>query len=126
MFDNIGGKIKVLAKVLCWIGIIGFVILAFVMFDIGSKYYSNVTERILGWVFLIGGPLISWIISFFIYGFGELIEKATQIEINTRKVKKDDKEKNKGISSLDKKQERAGELLNNGFISQEEYNQIVE
>ena len=28
MFDNIGGKIKILAKVLCWVGIIGFVLSA--------------------------------------------------------------------------------------------------
>ena len=84
MFDNIGGKIKTLAKVICWIGIIGSVILAIIMFASAEDSYNEETNIMLGFVFLIGGTLLSWIGSFFAYGFGELIEKATEIEKNTR------------------------------------------
>ena len=31
MFDNIGGKIKAVAKVICWIGIITSIIIGFIM-----------------------------------------------------------------------------------------------
>ena len=84
MFDNIGGKIKTLAKVICWISIIASVILAIIIFVSAEDAYNEETNIMLGFVFLIGGILSSWLGSFFIYGFGELIEKATEIEKNTR------------------------------------------
>ena len=78
MFDNIGGKIKSLAKVTCWIGIIISLIAAIVMM-ISSKY-----AVLFGLLVLIVGPLISWISSFALYGFGELIETNCEIAKNTR------------------------------------------
>ena len=84
MFDNIGRKIKTLAKIICWIGIIASVILAIIMFASAEESYNEETNIVLGFVYLIGGTLLSWIGSFFAYGFGELIEKATEIEKNTR------------------------------------------
>ena len=38
MFDNIGGKIKILAKVRCWVGIIGFVLFAIYVWVTIGRY----------------------------------------------------------------------------------------
>lgn len=75
MFGNIGSKIKSLAKIVCWIGIVVFTILGLV--SIGDT-------PVLGLLIVILGSLCSWIGSFFVYGFGELIEKTTEIAENTR------------------------------------------
>lgn len=75
VFEDIGAKIKIVSKVLCWVGIIAAVIAAFVMFSLDEE---------AGLLFLIAGPLLSWINSLFVYGFGELIEKTNEIAENTR------------------------------------------
>lgn len=81
MFDNIGGKIKALAKVLCWIGIIASVISGIVMIVSGSssRYYSGPSPVLTGFLTIILGALFSWIGSFFTYGFGQLIEDTEMI-----------------------------------------------
>ena len=63
MFDNIGGKIKTLAKVVCWIGIVASVILGLLS-----------RNAITALLFIGIGSLGSWIGSFMTYGFGQLIE----------------------------------------------------
>ena len=72
MFDNIGGKIKTLAKVVCWIGIIGSCLAGFVLLVEGL----DVSEELILYGILVAGvgSLFSWIGSFFLYGFGQLIE----------------------------------------------------
>lgn len=79
MFDNIGSKIKSLAKIVCWVGIIITVIAGIVMLASGGDVSSPI-----GLVLVIAGPIISWISSFFVYGFGELIEKTSEIAENTK------------------------------------------
>ena len=64
MFDNIGGKIKTVAKVFCWIGII-----ASIMLGVMLPFTAEVVFAII-----IVGCLGSWVGSFVLYGFGELIE----------------------------------------------------
>ena len=81
MFSNIGGKIKTLAKVLCWIGIVASVI-GGITFDF--IYIS--TTKMDGLNFVIGivaglliamlGALISWVGSFVLYGFGQLVDNS--------------------------------------------------
>ncbi len=63
MFDNIGGKIKVLAKVVCWIGIVVSVIL-------GLLTGNSITALLT----MVIGSVASWVGSFMTYGFGQLIE----------------------------------------------------
>ena len=67
-FDNIGGKIKTLAKTLTILGIIGSVIFGFVLFS-----WSQVLFGLLTIVF---GSLVSWISSFALYGLGVLIDNS--------------------------------------------------
>lgn len=64
MFDNIGEKIKSLAVVTTWIGIISSIIGGLFMLINGS----------VGGIFvMIFGSLGAWIGSFVLYGFGQLI-----------------------------------------------------
>ncbi len=80
MFNDIGGKIKGLAAVVCWFGIFGSIIAAIAFFVKANDTWSNEEfYTMLGFVFLFAGPLFSWISSLFIYGFGELIDKTKQI-----------------------------------------------
>jgi len=68
MFDNIGGKIKTLARVVCWIGIIGFIISGLI------TMCTNESMILPGILTAVIGSFLSWIGSFMVYGFGQLIE----------------------------------------------------
>lgn len=71
MFDNIGGKIKTLAVVVCVVGMIASLIFAIVLWSMDSYRTPTIA---LGFGVLIGGCVASWVGSFFMYGFGQLIE----------------------------------------------------
>ena len=71
MFSNMGGKIKALAKVVCWLGIAISVVIGFVMRGTRGMELS-------GTVVLLLGPLSAWIGSFVLCGFGELVEAAME------------------------------------------------
>ena len=89
MFSNIGGKIKVLAKVLCGIGIILSIISGIAVMASGNNRvaingtYAIISPVIIGIVVIVFGCLMSWIGSFFAYGFGQLIENTDEIRKNT-------------------------------------------
>jgi len=87
MFANIGGKIKGLAVGICILGIAASVIAGLGLMTAGSAESIGV-----GFAILVGGSLLSWIGSFFAYGFGELIENTTVIAELAAKA---DAEKNK-------------------------------
>lgn len=80
MFDNIGGKIKSLAKTIFIIETIICIIGGLVMLTEGSD-----EAMIYGVITIIVGPLTAWVSSWLLYGFGELIEKTCEIAENTRK-----------------------------------------
>ena len=85
MWDNIGGKIKGLAKVFAWIGIICSIIGGIVLFVISSNMrYNGGLYFGLGFVVIIIGSLISWISAWVMYGFGELIENTDIIAYNSQ------------------------------------------
>jgi hypothetical protein len=79
MYENIGEKIKILAKVLFAVlsalGVIGGIVV--LSLDEGLEILAVLL------IFLL--PLIAWISSWCLYGFGEIIDKLTDIEDNTRK-----------------------------------------
>ena len=102
MFSNIGKKIKTLAKIICWLGIIASVIYAITIWSAGSQvretvtwssssYYNGMpiyeTGRsaapstfLPGLIVLVIGCLLSWAGSFCLYGFGELIDRTKNID----------------------------------------------
>ena len=75
MFENVGGKIKFLAKTMCWLGIVSFIFLGLALIYIGGTKEAPIMA-IQGVIYLIFGPIVSWIGSWFFYGFGRLIENS--------------------------------------------------
>lgn len=111
MFDNIGEKIKLIAKVLCWVGIIVsaiFFILSVVygissffssfrairyvfsragggaMSFIGRGFVTFLGSVVIGAIGFIVGSFLSWVGSVRLYGYGELIERTTEVAENTK------------------------------------------
>ena len=121
MFYNIGKKIKSLASILFWGGIIAHVIAAIIMIGIGVDDHED-ELIVFGVILLFVGPLMSWINSFFIYGFGELIDKTCDIERNTRggeiKSVAQTKVETERIDKIEK-------LRSQGLITEEEYQQAI-
>lgn len=66
MFDHIGSKIKIVAQVIAWIGILASVI--------GGIVFMALTESPPGFLVMIAVPLVSWLSSLTRYGFGQQIE----------------------------------------------------
>ncbi len=105
MYSNVSGKIKVLAKVMAWIGIIVCVIFGFVML------VSMEDMALFGFLIMTVGSLLSWLSSLVLYGFGELIENSS-IMVN---------KKNTDITKISAKDEILEKWSNDGLITEEEY-----
>ena len=75
MFSNIGQKIKTLAKVCTWIGIICSILCGLVVIFEGG----DIESILIGFLIGIAGSLFSWIGSFLLYGFGQLVENSDKI-----------------------------------------------
>lgn len=101
MYNNIGGKIKKLAVVICVLGMIASLIAAITIWAAGSSlsrsssyygYSSGYGYSFGGSTFLVGllvlalGALGSWIGGFFMYGFGELIENSERTSAATEQL----------------------------------------
>ena len=91
MFKNMGGKIKILAKVMCWINIALGIIAVFagifsvVAFGNISAYSIEAAGAIC--LIILAGiiwALFAWIGSFFLCGYGELIENSAITAKNTQ------------------------------------------
>ena len=77
MYDNIGNKIKILAKVTFVLGAIASVIGAICLF-------FNDAHILLCIITAVACSLFSWISTWLLYGFGEIIDKLCDIEKNTK------------------------------------------
>lgn len=94
MYEEIGSKIKVLGKVLGWLmliaGIITWLILICNYETYGYGYHKNTEyithDDIFGWLALIAGGL-SYVSSWFIVGFGQLIEDTENIAYAMQQIK---------------------------------------
>lgn len=78
MFKNIGGKLKTLAEVSACLGIIASAIWGMILIAVGIEdgYPFGI---FLGLIVMVAGGLGSWILSFVMYGFGQLIENTDKI-----------------------------------------------
>lgn len=144
MYTDIGKKIKSWAKVVCIAEAIAAVIGALIMMFSAEDGIMMA----IGLFLLVGGPVVAWVSSWLLYGFGEIIDKLTEIEENTRPVpdyedeETDDAYTAEQFSDLEKltaaqKAERAADksrqakidritrLRDSGLISEEQYRQAV-
>ena len=81
MYDNIASKIKALAQ-------ISFAIVAIASIVLGIALLDETDGSSL--VIVVVGPLMAWISSLFLYGFGELIERAVSIDAKLQRQKTSD------------------------------------
>ncbi|MBQ2760207.1 MAG: hypothetical protein IJE93_10605 [Clostridia bacterium] len=95
MYNNIGKKIKGLAKIVVYAGIsvcvIGGIATIFILSD---NYYTK-DFAFIGLIIALVGSLLCWLSGFFIYGFGELVDQTQEINIKLTlsENKSDTKEK---------------------------------
>lgn len=73
MFNNIGGKLKDLAVAITVIGMYASAITSII-------FLEHISTMWIGFLILVLGSLFSWLGSFFVYGFGQLIESTQKIE----------------------------------------------
>lgn len=84
MFDRIGLKIKGYAKFVCFVGIgisliLGYIIGSLPIFG-GGYYGGGQAVPFLGFAVAAIGSLVSWVNSFVLVGFGELVDAAMQMK----------------------------------------------
>ncbi len=82
MYNNIGKKIKALAKVCCWIGIIAAVISGIVVMVAG---YDEIFI-LIGLLVMVAGGVLSWVSSFVLYGFGQLVDNSDLLVVGNKTV----------------------------------------
>jgi hypothetical protein len=93
MFNNIGKKIKTLAKVVCWIGIIGGIISGLSLIAVGAagsgitvssngstSFVGGMALIIAGIILLVLLPLLAWVSSFMLYGFGDMVDNVSELK----------------------------------------------
>ncbi len=88
MYNNVGSKLKGLAKFIAWLGIIGSCISGITIMTAGSRITFNGAYGssslagggvIAGIIIMVIGSLASWLSSLALYGFGELIENTAEM-----------------------------------------------
>ena len=112
IYQNIGKKIKGLAIAMFIAEAVTLVIWGMVLIAIDEYLIA------IGLLMVFFGPLVAWISTWLLYAFGELVDKATAIERNTRKTE------NKSQTQAKIDYERINRLENlraQGLISEEEY-----
>ena len=115
MFDNVGSKIKALASFFCWGGIIASVIGGIIVITLEDLVWAGLAVIIIG-------SLLSWVSSFVLYGFGELVVNSAIIAGKEGKIVVGGQSGN--TVAPQNKSEKITALNNlkaRGLISEEEY-----
>ncbi len=113
MYKNIGGKVKGLA-IFIFIALSLLSVIAGVI--ILNYADTNEALTILGLLYILGGPIFAWASSLTTYGFGVLLDKALDIEYNTRE---------KGTIAVSDRKVVANSFLERGIITEEEYIKVI-
>jgi len=75
MFDNPGKKIMQISKIVFWIVSLVSVILAFVL-GFERDYYTTEFHAGIFFSLFFGGPIMNYVLTLFLVGFGELVENS--------------------------------------------------
>ena len=136
LYSNIGSKIKNWAKWVFIVAAIASVIGAICMMASAEDSWMLV----VGMIVLVVGPLIAWVSSWLLYGFGEIIVKLTAIERNTRSTNADKEESSVHTNEENEQQvhiltdeekvrnqkiARIAELRKKGLITEEMYQNAI-
>lgn len=116
LYGNIGRKIKTLAFVWAIIQAVGAFIAGIVLMADDEDLIP------VGLLIALLGPVVAWIMTWLLYGFGDLIEKTGEIARNTR----GGMVKSEAQAKIDQERINKFEVLRaQGLISEEEYRQAM-
>lgn len=120
MYKNIGGKIKGLAIGMCTFTAVGAFIAGIVLLVDAIDYAEELIPVAL--LVMLVGPVLAWLFSWTLYGFGELIDKTCAIERNIKSaITKSDAQAKidaQRISQIE-------HLRDQGLITESEYRQVM-
>lgn len=128
MFENIGKKIKILALVVFWLGVIASVAGGIIIW----VDWFNMDGWWAGFgIFLlcaVGGTLVSYMSVILLYAFGEAVDKLTAIERNTARALNVQKTpiSQTAQKNVDERVKRLEILRAKGLITEEEYQQKIQ
>ena len=116
MYDNIGGKIKGLAKTMFIVEAIGAVIMGIVLLATDDDLIFA------GLLTLFCGPIIAWVSSWVLYAFGELVEdihamrnKHYPIAEEQANLETEEKAKQKEETTRNSPTKKAQKYINHGI-----------
>ena len=115
-YENIGRKIKGVAIFTVFINALLSIIALF--YFLSEDDYPTLVPLLIMLGILIGGFILSWLI----YGFGEIVDKLCDIERNTRNGNNKSETQDKADIA---KKEKLENLRAKGLISEEEYQEIL-
>ena len=120
-YDNIGGKIKGWAKWIFAIEAIAAVISGFVLMA------QNEDMILSGLLVVVFGPIVAWVSSWLLYGYGQLIENSDIIaEEYNRKNEKHEKDVAKSNAKKEaQRREKVKVAIANPNIADDEYIDIT-
>lgn len=98
MFDEPGKKIKITAKVLFWLSVIGSLSLGIVS---GRDRYGDF-EFLTFLLIFVSGTAVSFVSSLVLYGFGEVVESVSGNNGNAYRIHRDLDEINRKLDRTDK------------------------
>ena len=101
MYEDIGGKIQIVAKVIGWLCLIVGIVAFFVCITdstevpkyseygsiYGTKVVANTANDLLGWISLIAG-VFGFCFSWVLYGFGELVDDIGSIRSSLTEIER--------------------------------------
>ena len=124
MYSRIGGKIKVLAIALAELFAIAAIL--------GGVYFLKNGGKIwIGLAFILVGPFLAWVLSFPLYGFGDLVSNSDKIKTMLEEYLRGEGEKTEAQlvqqgANRDVGREALYQLLHTGRITEEEYRTLME
>ena len=80
IYDEIGKKVKTLAKVTCIVEAVLSVISGFIMIATDEEYI------LVGLIAMVVGPIVAWVSSWVLYAFGELVDKTCANEQHNKEL----------------------------------------
>lgn len=105
MFDNVGGKLKKVAQVVCFAGMVMYTVVGILLIVRESVGY--------GLLAIVFGCLVSWIGSLCLYGFAEII-------INVKIIAKNTKSNNKSVDKYAVNKKIVKDVLKDESIEDDE------
>lgn len=88
MYDNVGNKLKTISVLFMVLGVLLSIVTGIILIVISNSF------MLYGVIIIIIGPILSWIGSLVLYGFGQLVENSDiLVSQNNKETEEDPQEK---------------------------------